>query len=359
MEIKRKSNFEWLRIVAMAMIVSLHYMFKGNMVIKAADALEASKLFEINNIICALITALSICAVNVYVLISGYFLSESEFKPRRVLDLILQILEYSIFITIIMLITGQISMTEMSIYGWIGILFPIGSEEYWFITAYFVMYLLAPFLAAGVKSLSEKNLRIIIFILLGFFMVEKTILPMALPTDNYGYGFGWFTVLFLIAAYIRLYGINFLEKSKLMPVLTYFVSVVAMMVIYLLFGYIGKKSGIETLAYYSGLVWDYNYFFVLTAAVGLFYIFKNMKLNEDTKIADVARKLGGLTLGVYLLHEHTFIRYNWLEWMKVDRSASLGSILGKWILSILMIMICGLTVEAIRKKISMLLSKRR
>lgn len=348
-ENKRRSNFEWLRILAMAMIVTLHYMFKGEVVTDPAGNMTAY------NLIMWLVTSLSICAVDVYVLISGYFLVEAEFKPRRLLGLLIQVLEYGIIITVCMLLFGGVRLSELSVYDIASYIFPIGTEEYWFITAYFVMYLFSPLLSAGVKAISKKQFQILLIVLLGIFCVEKTILPMNLATDNAGYDFGWFMVLFLAAAYIRLYGIGFLEGKSSKGFITYFAASILIWAA----GFTGKllqaKTGVESFGHYADAVYDYNNICVLIAAVGLFYAFKNMELNEDGRPAGIARLLGPLTLGVYLLHEHILIRYRWEGWLGTNAVKALHSTilqLGHWLICVAVVMAVGLLVEWGRRKLT-------
>ena len=72
MAVKRQANFELLRIVAMMMIIILHYLNKGNLV--TAYTTDSSAV----NYTAHLIQAFCIVSVNCYVLLSGYFLVESS-----------------------------------------------------------------------------------------------------------------------------------------------------------------------------------------------------------------------------------------------------------------------------------------
>lgn len=356
MDTKRQSNFEWLRVLAMAMIVTLHYMFKGEVVQNPAENMTAA------NLIMWFVTALSICAVDVYVIISGYFLVEAEFKPKRLLGLLIQVLEYSVLITVGMFICGAVHISDFSVYELASYIFPVGTENYWFITAYFVMYLLSPVLAAGIKNISEKTLRIIVLALLGFMCLEKTVLPMTLPIDRAGYDFGWFIVLFLIAAYIRLYGIHFFEGKSIRGLLTYIVASILICATGIAGSLLKEATGIETFGHLADTVYDYNHIFVAVAAIGLFYAFKNMKLNENSKIADVARILGPLTLGVYLLHEHILVRYKWFEWLglySVKGKNNAVYQLGHWIACVIIVMVVGFFVEWCRQTLTKMVSKNK
>ena len=77
-----------------------------------------------------------------------------------------------------------------------------------------IMYIFAPVLSAAVKNMSRVQLRNVILLLLFIFSISKSILPVKLELDTLGYDAMWFLCLFLIASYIKLYGIPILEKRR-------------------------------------------------------------------------------------------------------------------------------------------------
>ena len=91
----RMANFELLRIIAMLMIIVLHYIVKGNMSAELYDDGSAE------NHLWWLIEAFCNVAVNAYVLISGYFLVNARWKVSRLISLICQVLFYSILTGVI------------------------------------------------------------------------------------------------------------------------------------------------------------------------------------------------------------------------------------------------------------------
>ncbi|MCR4595737.1 MAG: acyltransferase [Lachnospiraceae bacterium] len=342
-DIRRKSNFEWLRVLAMGMVITLHFMFKGGIIVNPTED------FGLRSVVLWLVTSFCICAVNAYVLISGYFLVEAEFKISRLAGLIIQVMEYSLIVYVLLVVIGVDGVTPAAnLHELLGYIFPIGTGEYWFVTAYFYMYLVSPMLAQGIKKLDRKTLRILIAVLLFFTCIEKSILPMLLPGDAYGYDFIWFMMLFVIAAYIRLYGIEFLEGHTGRAWMLYAGSALLIWIIGLGFSYAGYTTGIKALLHYSDIVFHYNYIFVLTSSVGLFYIFRNASFNEDGIPARAARILGHLTLGVYLLHEHPCVRYNWPKWLGVRTDGNLGATLVSWLMCLVIIYAVGLLVEYLR-----------
>lgn len=339
---ERQANFELLRIVAMAMIISLHYLVKGWVATPFPFTAQEHPV----GVLAWLIEAFCIVAVNCYVLLSGYFLVESVWKPGRVVSLLSQVLFYSLVVPVFLILIGAISAGDLDVYDWIGFAFPFGTEHYWFATAYLVMYLFAPFLAAGIAKMKKRDLQILLALLLAFFSLEKTILPMYLATDRYGYDFGWFLCLFVVAGYIRLYGISWLEKQS-HAVGAYVLSCLLIWLFSLCSNTLGGKA--ETFVQYANMLYNYNHLLCLAGAVSFFYVFKNLRIGEG-RFAGAVRKLAPYTFGVYLLHEHILVRYEWMNWLCVEDVAESFLFVPHMILCVLVVYLAGTAVDRARSQ---------
>ena len=82
--LERLYNLDFLRIVAMLMIVTLHFLGKGGVLGVAAMSSRYNLAWAIEEV--------CIVAVNCYVLISGYFLIKSRFRLSRLITLSFQVL---------------------------------------------------------------------------------------------------------------------------------------------------------------------------------------------------------------------------------------------------------------------------
>lgn len=337
---KRQANFELLRIVAMLMIISLHYLVKGG----AATPFPFAAKEHPVGALAWLIESLCIVAVNCYVLISGYFCVESAWKPGRVVSLLAQVLFYSLLIPVILLLAGAVSVGELGLYDWIGFVLPFGTEHYWFATAYLVLYLFAPFLSAGIQKMKKRDLQILLALLLAFFSIEKTIVPLHLATDRYGYDLGWFLCLFVAAGYIRLYGISWLEKRS-HAIGIYVFSCLGIWMLSLCANTLGAQMAV--FAYYADMPYTYNHLLCLTGAVSLFYVFKNLSIREG-RAADAIRLLAPCTFGVYLLHEHILVRYRWLEWLGADQVKESFLFVPHMFICVLLVYVIGTAVDMVR-----------
>lgn len=341
MKTKRQANFELLRIVAMLMIIVLHYLNKGELLTAyTSDRTGVNYAAHLTEAFC-------IMAVNCYVLLSGYFLAESAWKPGRVVSLAGQILFYSLLIPVVLTALGVVPAGELSVYDWLNYVLPIETEHYWFATAYLVMYVFAPFLAAGAKKLEKRTLQIVLAVLVFYFCVWKSVVPVTLATDRYGYDYGWFLCLFLIAAYVRLYGIAAVERKRNALVL-----------------YVGMSLGVFGLAaaagmaatkvpalvYYADMPTTYNHIFCLAGAVGLFMLFRGITIPEGRAAAGI-RRLAPYTFGVYLLHEHLLVRYEWMKWLRIDAVRGSFLFVPHMILCVLIVYVTGTAVDFVRQRL--------
>lgn len=335
---KRLANIELLRILAMCMVIMLHYLGKGELLPMVSIHMGKT------GFVAWIMESLSVVAVNVYVLISGYFLVDTEFKPGKILKLVSQVLFYTILVTILSVCFGLISLSELGFYNLIVQLFPFQLEQYWFMTAYLVLYLLSPLLAVGVKSLSEKSLRTVVILFVIFMSVEKTILPVEIAFDKKGYDALWFICLFLVAAYLKLYGIKIL-KNRCICVALYLGGCAMIFLENLLISVIWETRG--ELGHLLGSPYHYNHFFVLTASVGLFSWFLNLEIKEGF-FTTLIRKVAPYTLGVYLLHEQIYVRYLWPKWLGADKISNIPELLVGTFLAVAVVFLSGVTVDYLR-----------
>lgn len=336
---KRIASIELLRILAMMMVVMLHYLYKGGLL----PSLTAE--FGPQAYTAWLLEAFSIVAVNVYMLISGYFLVESGFKPGRLAELICQVLFYSLLIPLALLAVGLLEPGQLTVYRLLQYILPGQMVHYWFITAYMIMYLFAPVLAVGVKQLGRRQLEVIIILLLLFFSVSKSVLPVHLEVDNRGYDGLWFLCVFLVAAYMRLYGISFLQKGKrallcyLTGCLLIYGLTMGVRLVYLRTGRLG---------YFIQAAYDYNHILNLFAAISLFYAFSNWKLSGDGIVGRIILCIAPCTLGVYLLHEHVELRTLWPFWLGATPECSPLTLVIRAVCSVLLVFTVGILVDMAR-----------
>ena len=334
----RQGNMELLRIIAMLMVVILHYLGKGQAVTSMTEDTG------ILNLCLWFFEAMCIVTINLYILISGYFLVDAKWKISRLVSLWLQVMFYSAGVPVVCLVLGIGEVGKWGLYDWINVLFPIQMEHYWFMTAYVVLYLLVPVLSMGIKQMTRKQHELVLLGLLLFFSVPKSILPVGIPTDRFGYDYGWFVCLFMIAAYIRIYGIPFLSNKR-RGFAVYILSITGIWGISFLCGVLSRKG--LPLMYAMDMLYCYNHILVLTASVGLFYVFRYMEIPQG-KITDMICKVAPYTLGVYLLHENLAIRTKWQFMAGIELVKGTWKIFPHMIITVIGVFTFGIIIDFVR-----------
>ncbi len=319
----REANFELLRILSMWMVVILHTLSRADALVEIGMPLSSIRL--VGNYM----ESLCIVAVNVYVLLSGYFLSETSFRLQRLLRLLAQVFFYVLLIPLVLLLLGQGQNVQIhdfwSVFNYI---LPVSTEHYWFITAYVLLLAFVPVLNAGMHTLNQKAFRRMLWTALLFFCILKSFCPVQLSTDHAGYDFGWFICLYLLAAYGRRYGfvsllpekvrrriegMAFRKRKKRAGLMLYLLSTFLIWLLSFLLWIVYDRTG--ALAYYSQVPFHYNAWLTLTGALGFFTFFRYCIIPEG-RTAKVIRKLSPYTLGVYLIHEHRDLRDLWFSLVK-------------------------------------------
>ncbi len=304
---KRNASIELLRIVAILMILCLHYNSHAQVLLELGMPASGVQIYA------TIIEAICIPGLNTYVLISGFFLSKGKVRPSRVITLLCQVYFYTILISLAMMAVGTYAVgSDDSMYKLVQYLFPISSEHYWFVTAYIIMYVMSPVMNAACESLTRKQMKAVIMGLLIWFSVVKSFVPVMFVTDHHGYDFGWFLVLYLIAAYIRKYDVQLFYDAK-RSAAVFLVSVVIIAAMSIGLYYINLYRG--GLVYYAGVPLDLNFIFTLTGSLGLFSFFRYFRMKENW-FADAVRFAAPFTFGVYLLHMHIEIQDRWLWWLE-------------------------------------------
>lgn len=355
---ERQLNYELLRIVAMLMIVCLHYLGKGGLLGDPARADMTATGYT-----AWLVEAFCLVAVNVYVLISGYFgvdtavyqangnrltLREVLGRPFKIWK---QVFFYSVVIGCGAMLLG---VQEFDLYRMFSYCFPVVTEHYWFATAYVVLCLLMPFLNAGFSCLDEKEIRYLLAGLLLVFSVSKTIIPMQLPLDKSGYDTLWFIILYLTGACLRRYDVPLL-KERWRAVALYLGSMTAVFASFCLLRIVWLRTGrLDKLINYG---YSYNFLLCYTGAVGLFLAFAGSGGRQGRagrlleRFRRPVERLAGATFGVYLIHEHINLRYEWTKWFHCEEliDSPVPEFLVHMVVSVLCVYLVCTLIELLRQ----------
>lgn len=356
---KRMANLELLRCVAMMMVVVLHFLGKGGLLPELHRLEQGGGLPHLTGrsmdacgVAAWVLETLCIVAVNVYMFISGYFLSGSAFKLSRLIRLYLQVWVYSVGFGLVGALTGVVRETTPDTHYILTLIFPVTMGHYWFMTAYVFLYLLLPFVGTAVRQMTKKQLQTAVALLFFVFCIAKSVLPVRLEMDGQGYDCLWYLCVFAAAAYVRRFGAGFLDKKGRSFLL--YIGCCAL----ILAGTFGLRAvylRTGSLGQMLQMCLEYNHILPFLAAAGLFGVFKGMHVKG--KIADVINRVGPYTLGVYLLHENLGLRYSWQEWLGAERISTVPGLLIGTLTAVTVVFVCGIAVDVVRKGVFSLLNR--
>lgn len=251
---------------------------------------------------------------------------QSRITTKKFVKLLAEIEFYKITIYLIFLVTGY---EVFSIKGCAKALLPIIGIKDGFVSCYLVFFLFIPFLNILIHHMEEKQHRYLL-LLCGFTYIVMGTLPGFGITMNY---VGWFMVLYLIAAYIRLYPRIYFNKTSLWGGLTV-ISIIVSACSVIACTWIGIQIDRKMAFYFLS---DSNKILAVMTAVCAFLFFKNLKLKYSKGINTIAAS----TFGVLLIHANSDTMRQWLwkdtlnnagmygsPWLVVH---AIGSVLGVYI----------------------------
>ena len=295
----RKSNIELLRVVAMLMIIAHHIAIHSQFNF-ALDSISVNRLWI------QLIQMGGKIGVNIFVLISGYFLvTSNSVKTNKVIKLWLQIFTYSagIFLVLIPFFPQIFGIKAV-----IKNILPITFSKWWFASAYFVLYLICPFINKLVNSFDKREYRRF----LGLLFICWCVIPTFLTASFQSNSLLWFVFLYALAGYIRLHvDINSIKSrgcilASLATMALTFLSVVLFDIIGLKFAFVAEHA---------------TYFYnmqslpVLIISLTLFVGFANIDIGHVPFINTVS----STCFGIYLLHDNNYVRS--LLWCNIFKNA--------------------------------------
>lgn len=291
----RSANMDLLRIVSMLLIILLHSIDHSGVLEQAELSSSAMHLWV------RFTYMLTQVCVNCYVLISGYFLVKSKFRLQKLVALWLEVVFYSFTIKLVFMLTGY---TPFSISSLISSFVPVITGRYWFITIYFGLYLIFPFLNIAINAMNKRQHTVLNILLFVLFSVMVSIYPsFAGMNSGGGWGLAWFVVLYFAAAWFRLY---YTSQKKLLALSFWLGSSFIIAVGYVFFG---SKIGIVKT--FLGNMYRYDSIASYIGSLCVLTVFINVKIKADW-LNKCITFIAPSTLGVYLIHAHaSFSPWSW------------------------------------------------
>ena len=166
---ERKYGLDILRIIIGVMVIIIHIQNQN-------DFMDILPVFSIKYELVWLLEIIVYGAVNIFGILSGFFMYNKKISYKRNLDIWLSVLFYSAFITFFFFIINPSSITNKEV---LKMVFPVSSMTWWYFTAYFCLLFFVPYLNRLIMSITKKEhqkLIILIFFLFSltsvFFFIE-------------------------------------------------------------------------------------------------------------------------------------------------------------------------------------------
>ena len=300
MEKKRNYGIDLLRILLMFFIIIGHLFTHTG--IREELAVYSDKW-----IFTWVMQAITMCAVNCFILITGYYMSTAEFSRKKVFKLWGQVLFFSATIYLLAIIFRA---TEFSFMGLIHSLFPVFSHQYWFFSCYILLYIFSPFLNTMLKNLEEKHFKYLLAVLVFVFYLLPIFSIVFKEYDvTSGMSIIAFVTLYIFGAAIRRFDFK-LSKWKCLIGLLINCALVffSKILLTIITSHFNLDVG-------TGLLYHYNSIFQLINALLLFLLF--LQIDIKGGVQKFISVVSGTVFSVYLIHEHPVLRaWIWSETMK-------------------------------------------
>lgn len=325
----RNSNIELLRILAMLMIVALHYL-NGSM----GGALDPNNIQQgtVNYYIANLFETICIISVNIFVLITGYYsikvIPDGNYSTgiKKPINLYVIMLFYGVLFFIIALIIGK---QELSYTTVLRTILPFFYGKRWFVETYIILMLLSPFLNKLLGSLTKRNYIVLLGIWISLFSVWPSFFNNP-PIKDRGYGIVHFITLYMIAGFIKLH-ISLIKKSKYQFLL----------IIGTAFCMIGTYF---LRNWFNG--WNYDFILNIISAVFVLIYFLILESEHNRIINTIA----GTTFGVFLIHtDISLMHFIYQDILHCSNYYQSPYFIIHFIVSVLLMFVAGAIIDTMRQ----------
>lgn len=317
---QRNYGVDFLRIIAMMMVLTLHVLSHGGIMDGAMTA-SNGHYYSLK-----LIQTLSFCAVNCYAIISGFVSVGKKVKASSLFNLIFTALAYTISISLVFYLFKRSEIT-------LGSALKAMIPDYWYLTAYIGLFIFMPLLNLFLEKSTKKQM--LTFLLVVFFFIScLQVIFVGIGRDPFRLSEGlsalWLMVCYLVGGYLKKYGIN-VASIKLKSIITFLVCILVTFLSKIVLNVLGLNS-VKLLYHYTSPT-------MLIAATSLVVFFANLQFK--TSIGKIVSYLSTFSFAVYLIHEQDFIYEYFMK------GGFLWILNYNWIVSILLVILSCLIIYVI------------
>ena len=343
----RSSNIEFLRIIAMLMIIASHYVSVGIMHTHFGEPyMNWAHGSFFNRLFTSFFTAGGDVGVGVFFIITGFFLCESQ-KRRCINGIVCPVIYYAI---VGILLNSGLSMILGESISPVNILklgvCPITGYNWWFATSYIILILLSPVLNDVIHCFSSKRMLAMLVAL----WVVWYCAGYALQLNLWGIERGIF--FYLVGAFFKF---KITNNNKISHIILIFIFALSWTMYWGLTYYIGKSVGgldvpliMEKNSVVNIMKMTRAVVCAPICSISLFGIF----LRIDMKNSKLINYIASTTFGIYLIHEVPINRE--LIWERIFRCdyyyTTTKYVCLHLVLTVVCIFVIGFILDILRKK---------
>ena len=324
------------------MIVAHHYVVNSGLM----SCIDAQNVLHFQDYFLLLFGWGGKTGINCFVLITGYFMCTSAITKKKFFKLLGERYFYAVAIWCLFFFTGY---EAFSVKGFLKMMFPFFTVADNFTSCFLLFYLLIPFLNKLIHALTEKEH----FLLMAWCISVYVFLPSFAKANVVFNYITWFSILYVIASYIRLYPKEWFSDVKVtgsIAGVSLLLSWTSIIVLAMLSRMVGKGVG---LCYF--FVADSNKVLALMTGVSAFLFFKNLKIRYSKVINTIAAS----TFGVLLIHANSDTMRRWL-WVDVCKNVGAyqeDNIIIHAIISVMVIYVMCTVIDIVRIHLAKIIEK--
>lgn len=291
---KREFGIDLLKMMAMVMVVVHHILNAGVESSLSEKSLGAEWTLQLFHCFCY-------CAVDVFVMATGYIMCRLGFRYARIFKLWRQVVGYSLTLVIV---ACCVSRVRVGWHDWLEACFPVLTNQYWFFTQYFALFFLMPFLNRLVDNLSNREMIVLLLTGGGLFSFCSLAAGADLFVIKWGYSVLWFMYLYVLGSAI--FKISLVIRVKKL----WTVVILAIGCAISALGAIGSRLLPQLIgggARVGDLAYSYTSPSIVLEALALMILFGRIEVKSE-RLQHIITFLAPSTFIVYIVHTNKLFR---------------------------------------------------
>ena len=147
---QRQSNMELLRIASITMIVLFHCAYKSGFSFETG--------LDANMLVVKSLWMLGELGVNLFMLLSGFFMAKGHFRWKKFILLVAEV-QFYYWLTVFFAWRNGLGELPTGRDLFLAF-FPVTMNRWWFITAYILVYVLSPYLNTLIRAMGGAHIYV-------------------------------------------------------------------------------------------------------------------------------------------------------------------------------------------------------